>query len=180
MSLAPRLKWKKSLIFVRKCSAEHLSQSAVNTRAVDFACSNCRPDVSAKGQIVGIQRQGGRWGLFFDDVCGMNGDKAPNFFLLHYIRNDWTVANLTLIPHFAVPSFGPSRRKPLAATCKTCRLGRVFDRSFADSQGRKNKEVVPLAVSLCQNTMVRARVSAAKLPLKKIAAPNSWMELWTC
>jgi type II restriction enzyme len=85
---------------------------AINTPAVDYTC----PDCCARFQLKA--RSSAFAGRIVDApystmVRAIREDRTPNLFALHYEPEEWRVANLILIPHFAFPLSAVEKRKPL-------------------------------------------------------------------
>jgi type II restriction enzyme len=89
-----------------------LTGLAANTPAVDYACPDCRAPFQLKarssafiGRIVDA--------AYSTMVRAIREERTPNLFALHYEPQEWRVANLILIPHFAFPLSVIEKRKPL-------------------------------------------------------------------
>jgi type II restriction enzyme len=164
--------WAEQNLFCPACSADHLSPSPTNTRAVDFGCASCLQtfQLKAKSSPITSKVVDGAYSAL---MAAVSSDTAPNLFLLQYSRTAWTVVNLTLIPHFAFPPSAIECRKPLSATARRagwigCFI--VLPRIPADAR---------IGI-VCDGEQIPVRVVRAQyqrlLPLKQIAAP---MRGWT-
>jgi type II restriction enzyme len=96
---------------------------AINTPAVDYTCPDCRAPFQLKarssafaGRIVDA--------AYSTMVRAIQEDRTPNLFALHYEPEEWRVANLILIPHFAFPLSAVEKRKPLGPDARrACWVG---------------------------------------------------------
>jgi type II restriction enzyme len=161
-------RWAEHNLYCPACLADCLSPRPVNTRAVDFGCSRCSQafQLKAKSSPMTNKVLDGAYSVLMAALCS---DTAPNLFLLQYNRIAWTVANLTLIPHFAFPPSAIECRKPLSAGARRagwigCFI--VLSRIPADARIGviRSGEITPARV-------VRAQYQRL-LPLKQIAAPK--------
>lgn len=109
--------WAQANLFCPVCTMDSLSSSPVNTRAVDFGCEGCKESfqLKSKASAFGKKVIDGGYDAF---LAALRSDSAPNLFLLEYERASWTVANLMLVPRFALPPSAIERRKPLSSTAR--------------------------------------------------------------
>jgi type II restriction enzyme len=109
--------WAAQNLFCPACRADHLLAAPANTRAVDFECGGCAQtfQLKAKSSPMTDKVLDGAYSAL---MSALSSDTAPNLLLLHYIRESWTVANLTLIPHFACPPSALECRRPLSAKAR--------------------------------------------------------------
>lgn len=105
--------WARENLFCPACTADSISASPSNTRAVDFECNQCLQTFQLKAKSSPITNKVID-GAYSTLIAALMSDRVPNLFLLHYVRSAWTVANLTLIPHFAFPPSAIECRKPLS------------------------------------------------------------------
>ncbi len=105
--------WARSNLYCPVCVSESLAPSPANTRAVDFGCDRCQESFQLKGKASAFGNKviDGSYDAF---IAALRSDSAPNLFLLEYDRATWTVANLMLVPHFALPPSAIERRRPLS------------------------------------------------------------------
>lgn len=160
--------WGKQNLFCPACSADCLSASPHNTRAVDFICGRCTQSFQLKGKSSAFTDKviDGAYGAL---LAALSSDTAPNLFLLHYDRTAWAVANLMLVPHFAFPPSAIECRKPLSMTARRagwvgCFI--VLSRIPADARIGVVRNGEPVA-----RETVRAQYQRL-LPLKEIAVPE--------
>jgi type II restriction enzyme len=104
--------WGLQNLYCPNCESSSLTGLAVNTPAVDYTCPECRAPFQLKarssafaGRIVDA--------AYSTMVRAIREDRTPNLFALHYEPQEWRVANLILIPHFAFPLSAIEKRKPL-------------------------------------------------------------------
>src|SRR5437016_5063671 len=84
--------WAMHNLFCPACSADRLSPSPANTRAVDFECRRCSQTFQLKGKSSPITNKVVD-GAYSALMAALNSDTVPNLFLLHYNPIAWTVAN---------------------------------------------------------------------------------------
>ncbi|MGD1278701.1 MAG: DpnI domain-containing protein [Tepidisphaeraceae bacterium] len=109
--------WAEQNLFCPACSAERLSPSPRNTRAVDFECCQCKQTFQLKGKSSSFTNKVID-GAYEALMAAVSSDTVPNLFLLHYDRAAWTVANLTLVPYFAFPPSAIECRRPLSPNAR--------------------------------------------------------------
>jgi type II restriction enzyme len=104
--------WGLKNLYCPNCQSPSLTGLAINTPAVDYTCPVCRAPFQLKarssafaGRIVDA--------AYSAMVRAIREDRTPNLFALHYEPEEWRVANLILIPHFAFPLSAVEKRKPL-------------------------------------------------------------------
>jgi len=104
--------WGLQNLYCPNCESSSLTGLAINTPAVDYTCPECRAPFQLKarssafaGRIVDA--------AYSTMVRAIREDRTPNLFALHYEPQEWRVANLILIPHFAFPLSAIEKRKPL-------------------------------------------------------------------
>lgn len=109
--------WARSNLFCPVCTTDRLTPTPANTRAVDFVCDNCEESFQLKGKSSSFSNKvvDGGYNAF---MAALSSDSAPNLFLLQYDRVAWTVANLVLVPHFALSPSAIECRKPLSASAR--------------------------------------------------------------
>lgn len=160
--------WAERNLFCPACSADRLSPSPPNTRAIDFRCGRCAQSFQLKGKSSSFTNKVID-GAYDALMAALSSDAAPNLFLLHYNRPTWTVANLLLVPHFAFPPSAVECRRPLSATAQRagwigCFI--VLSRIPADARIGVVRGGQPVEAE-----SVRAQYRRL-LPLKQIAAPD--------
>jgi type II restriction enzyme len=104
--------WGLKNLYCPNCQSPSLAGLAINTPAADYTCPVCRAPFQLKarssafaGRIVDA--------AYSAMVRAIREDRTPNLFALHYQPEEWRVANLILIPHFAFPLSAIEKRKPL-------------------------------------------------------------------
>lgn len=87
------------------------------TKASDYRCPSCNFWFQLKSQKSPIRSTitDGAYSAMMDVI---REDRAPNYFFLHYDLATWTVRNLLLIPHFAVPPSAIIKRPALSQTAR--------------------------------------------------------------
>lgn len=109
--------WGEHNLFCPNCTSPQLTRLEHNAKAYDFTCPRCSFSYQLKGQQTRITNSipDGAYGTMMEAV--QNG-KTPNFFFMHYDIDTWTIRNLLLIPHFALPISAVIKRKPLSVTAR--------------------------------------------------------------
>jgi len=90
-----------------------LSQTAVNSRAIDFGCDDCGIPFQLKSMKseIGMRVPDGAYETMLSAV---RGDSSPALLLLRYDLSAWMVRDLIAIPSFALTEQAIIPRKPLA------------------------------------------------------------------
>jgi type II restriction enzyme len=109
--------WGEENLFCPGCDSMHLTRSAPNREAIDYACPRCRELFQLKsrssplaGKIVDAAYDAMQRAI----ISG----HTPNLFALHYSRPQWEVVNLMVVPRFAYSLAAIEKRKPLALTAR--------------------------------------------------------------
>jgi len=110
-------RWALQNLFCPACSADHLSPSRTNTRAIDFGCDRCTESFQLKAKSSPITNKVVD-GAYSALMAALSSDTVPNLFLLQYDRIVWTVVNLMLIPSFAFPPSAIECRRPLSPAAR--------------------------------------------------------------
>jgi type II restriction enzyme len=109
--------WAARELFCAACVNDLLNAFGNNNAASDFQCCDCFERYQLKSQSRPFATR--VLGANYRRMCqAIAEETAPSYFLLHYSRANWTVQNLTLIPHRSVTVSALVRRPPLRATAR--------------------------------------------------------------
>ena len=150
-------------LYCPNCQSPSLRGLAANTPAVDYSCPDCSAPFQLKarssafaGRIVDA--------AYSTMVRAIREECTPNLFALHYEPEEWRVANLILIPHFAFPLSAIEKRKPLGPDAR--RAGWVgcnillsaIPLDAQNSCNRRRKACCPCGCSrtICSNSLLEA------------------------
>jgi|SRR3989344_6193839 len=109
--------WVDKSIFCPNCGHLDIDKYPNNRPVADFYCSNCNEDYELKSKQDGIGTKivDGAYKTMIERLQSSNN---PNFFLLNYDLQNFTVLNFFVIPkHFFVPKI-IEKRNPLATTAR--------------------------------------------------------------
>ena len=109
--------WVDRSIYCPNCGHLEIDQHPNNKPVADFYCTNCKEDyeLKSKKDAVGTKIVDGAYSTMIERLQSSNN---PNFFLLHYDLQDYSIKNFFVIPkHFFIPEI-IERRKPLAPTAR--------------------------------------------------------------
>jgi type II restriction enzyme len=109
--------WVDQTVYCPNCGKLNIDQYPNNKPVADFFCSNCNEDyeLKSKKNTIGSKIVDGAYGTMIDRLQSSNN---PNFFILNYNLNDYSIINFLVIPkHYFVPEI-IEKRKPLALTAR--------------------------------------------------------------
>lgn len=109
--------WVDRQIYCPNCGHLNIDKYKNNKPVADFFCSNCHEDyeLKSKKDSVGTKIVDGAYRTMIERL---QSTKNPNFFLLNYDLNDFSVINFLVIPkHFFIPEI-IEKRKPLSETAR--------------------------------------------------------------
>ena len=109
--------WVEGEIYCPNCGQTNISKYPNNQPVADFLCSNCREDyeLKSKRDSVGSKIVDGAYRTMLERLQASNN---PNFFLLSYNQQSFSVLNFIFIPkQFFVPEI-IEKRKSLALTAR--------------------------------------------------------------
>jgi type II restriction enzyme len=104
--------WGLENLYCPNCQSSRLAALAVNTPAMDYSCPHCRAPFQLKARSSAFTSRIVD-AAYSTMVRAIREERTPNLFALHYEPEEWRVANLILIPHFAFPLSAIEKRKPL-------------------------------------------------------------------
>lgn len=109
--------WCSSEMYCPTCLNENLSNHPNNQKVSDFFCNHCKNEFQLKSSSnrFGTRVTDGAYGTMMEFI---NSNRTPNFLLLHYSKDEWTVKNMFLIPKFFISSSAIEVRTALSATAK--------------------------------------------------------------
>jgi type II restriction enzyme len=104
--------WCSLNLYCAFCSAESLTRTAPNTKAVDFRCSSCKEAYQLKSQKhLNVARVVD--GAYATMLAAVQQNSAPNLLILNY-SEQWVVRQLILIPSVFFTESVIQRRTPLS------------------------------------------------------------------
>jgi type II restriction enzyme len=109
--------WGEENLYCPGCDSDHVTRSAPNREAIDYACPRCQELFQLKSRSTAL-------GAKIVDAAYDSMQRAivsghtPNLFALHYDRTQWQVLNLLVVPRFAYSLSAIEKRKPLASTAR--------------------------------------------------------------
>ena len=109
--------WGEENLFCPGCDSKHLTRSAPNREAIDYACPLCQELFQLKSRSTPLT--GKIVDAGYDAMQrAIIGGQTPNLFALQYNRTLWEVVNLVVVPRFAYSLSAVEKRKPLAPTAR--------------------------------------------------------------
>ena len=106
--------WGAAHLYCANCSSSRLERLAANTPATDYICPSCESRFQLKSQSRPLAYRLADAG-YEAMRAAILSRKTPNLLILHYLREEWTVWNLILVPQFAFSLQILERRNPLSA-----------------------------------------------------------------
>lgn len=109
--------WVHNNLFCPYCGKIHISNFENNRPVADFFCAECKEEFELKSKSGSIANKvnDGAYSTMIERIESINN---PNFFFMHYNKNNLKVINFMMVPkHFFVPEI-IEKRKPLADTAK--------------------------------------------------------------
>lgn len=109
--------WVGDEIFCPNCASLAIKKYSNNKPVADFYCENCKEDyeLKSKQNILGTKIVDGAYKTMIERL---NSSTNPNFFLLSYNFQAFSVTNFMVVPkHFFVPEI-IEQRKPLAPSAR--------------------------------------------------------------
>jgi type II restriction enzyme len=105
--------WGEQNLYCPNCASLKLHRMAQHTQPNDFACPTCSSRFQLKGQKSRLGKTLAS-GAYDALKQSLQRDDTPSFYFLHYEPATWTVRNLLLVPHFAIPPSALVKRKGTA------------------------------------------------------------------
>lgn len=95
------------------CLNVHVKDFPNNNKGSDFLCENCKNEFQLKSSKNKFSKKllDGEYNTMRKIILE---NTSPNFFLLNYSQDDWSVKNLVLIPKFFISFSMVEKRKPLS------------------------------------------------------------------
>jgi type II restriction enzyme len=163
--------WCARELYCAACSSDRLSQSRVNTPAVDFACPKC----DERFQLKSLRA----WGqsrivdaAYTSMIHAIKSDEVPNLLVLQYSA-EWIVKNLVLVPHVFFSESIIEKRTPLRPTAR--RSGWVGCNILLDRIPQDGKIALVLEGSILPEKQVREEFAR----VRKLAAVPPTIRGWT-
>jgi len=109
--------WFGRRMFCPACNSDSLNVYPNNRAVFDFFCPSCDEKYQLKSQSKDIKGTvpDGAYGTMMDAV---KSGRVPNFFFLHYRKEDYTIQNLLLVPRFFFSESIIQKRNPLSDTAR--------------------------------------------------------------
>jgi type II restriction enzyme len=109
--------WGAANLYCPACESPRLESLRANTPAHDFKCPSCLSwfQLKSKSSAFGRRVQDGAFDTMRRSIAE---DRTPSLFLLQYLRPEFVVRNVLLIPHFVFSESMLERRKPLSPTAE--------------------------------------------------------------
>jgi type II restriction enzyme len=109
--------WGEENLYCPGCDSEHLTRSAPNREAIDYACPQCQELFQLKSRSTELAAK--IVDAAYDSMRrAIVSGQTPNLFALHYDRTQWQVSNLVVVPRFAYSLSAIEKRPPLAPTAR--------------------------------------------------------------
>ena len=109
--------WGAAHLYCANCSSSRLQRLAVNTPATDYICPSCEARFQLKSQSRPLAYRLAD-AAYEPMRAAIVSDNTPNLLVLHYLREEWAVWNLILVPQFAFSLHILEKRKPLSPSAK--------------------------------------------------------------
>ena len=109
--------WVDKSVYCPNCGHHQIDQYPNNKPVADFYCTHCKEDyeLKSKKDAMGTKIVDGAYDTMIERL---QSSHSPNFFLLNYDLDDYSIKNFLVIPkHFFVPGI-IEKRKPLAPTAQ--------------------------------------------------------------
>lgn len=109
--------WVYKNLFCPYCGNINICQFDNNRPVADFYCSHCHEEYELKSKHDSFQNKvnDGAYNTMIKRILSVNN---PNFFFMHYGKNDLKVKNFFMVPkYFFIPDI-IEKRKPLSDTAK--------------------------------------------------------------
>ncbi len=109
--------WCSDEMYCPSCLNEKIVKYDNNRKVSDFFCDNCKNEFQLKSSSKKLGRKivDGEYNTMIQFI---DADKTPNFFLMHYSKDEWVVKNMFLIPRFFISSSIIEKRNPLKASAR--------------------------------------------------------------
>ena len=109
--------WCSDEMYCPVCLNENIVKYDNNRKVSDFFCDNCKNEFQLKSSSKKLGRKivDGEYNTMIQFI---DSDKTPNFFLMHYSKDEWVVKNMFLIPRFFISASIIEKRNPLKATAR--------------------------------------------------------------
>ncbi|MGV8177041.1 MAG: DpnI domain-containing protein [Candidatus Bilamarchaeaceae archaeon] len=107
--------WFSTNMYCPCCLNEKVAKFRNNQKATDFLCEICRNDFQLKASKTrfGKRVNDGAYKTMMQFILS---NQTPNFFLMHYSKNEWAVKNLFFIPKFFISASNIEKRSTLSPT----------------------------------------------------------------
>lgn len=151
--------WVGKNVYCPCCGNKKLEQFQNNRPVADFYCPQCHEEfeLKSKSGSIGYLISDGAYDTMLSRINMYNN---PNFFFLHYEKEDFKVHDLIMVPkYFFVPEV-IAKRKPLKPTAKRAGwVGCNIQIGKIPEDGRicliKNNNLIPVEMVLSQVQKIR-------------------------
>lgn len=109
--------WFNSQMYCPCCLNDKVKDFPNNKKGSDFFCEKCKNEFQLKASKKKFNSKvvDGEYNTMLGIISRNN---SPNFLLMNYNIEDWTIKNLILIPKFFVSASMIEKRKPLGKNAK--------------------------------------------------------------
>lgn len=109
--------WMSKNMYCPYCGNTYINHFENNKPVADFFCPSCKEEYELKSKNGPISNKvnDGAYATMIERIKSVNN---PNFFFLHYRKNDLSVKNLVVVPKHFFSAEIIEQRKPLSAGAK--------------------------------------------------------------
>ncbi len=109
--------WVNQNLFCPYCGYSYISHFENNRPVADFYCPNCAEEYELKSKSGSISNKinDGAYATMIDRIEAINN---PNFFFMHYGKNDLRVKNFIMVPKHFFSTKIIEKRKPLSENAR--------------------------------------------------------------
>ncbi|MDO4573896.1 MAG: DpnI domain-containing protein [Planctomycetia bacterium] len=171
-------KWVLDNMFCPRCGQSHIKQFENNRPVADFYCPNCSNQYELKSKSGRIDRKVVD-GAYETMVKRILSNENPDFFFMHYSRNEYKVVDFFVVPkHFFVPQI-IEKRRPLSDNAR--RAGWVGCNIIIENIPSQGKiEVIKSGVEN-EPTTVIDKINKSRLLEKQDINARGWlMDILNC
>lgn len=110
-------KWAGDNLFCPYCGNRYILKFENNRPVADFYCPSCKEEyeLKSKSTFIGSKISDGAYDTMIERVNAINN---PNFFFMHYNKNNLQVENLVMVPKHFFSAGIIEKRKPLSENAR--------------------------------------------------------------
>ncbi len=109
--------WCSNEMYCPSCLNDNLERCSNNNKVIDFICAKCTHEYQLKCSATKFRRKIND-GEYYTMNHFVTSDSAPNFLLMHYSKDDWSIKNMFLIPRYFISTSIIEKRNPLSANAR--------------------------------------------------------------